>query len=56
MGSSAASIDDVSDGELRSAKFQLLFRSAEKISVKNIEKISVKYRLYAFMLISVQRF
>ena len=36
MGSSAASIADVSDGELRSAKFQLLFRSAEKISVSGL--------------------
>lgn len=31
MGMSAASVADVSVGELRSAKFQLLFGSAEKI-------------------------
>ena len=31
IGMSAASVADVSDEELRSAKFQLLFGSAEKI-------------------------
>ena len=35
MGMSAASVADVSDGELRSAKFQLLFGSAEKIQYDN---------------------
>ena len=44
MGSSAASIANVSDGKLRSAKFQLLFRSAEKYQL-----------VVAFMLILVQR-
>ena len=36
MGSSAALIADVSDGELRSAKFQLLFRLDEKILVSGL--------------------
>ena len=36
MGISAASVADVPDGKLRSAKFQLLFLSAEKMSVSGL--------------------